>query len=101
MWEAHENLKKIQGTGNKAQDEELEARSLKLIAELDDFINDDFNTAKVLANLFELVPIINGIKDKHLPANALSSETIEILQQKMKLFVEDILGLQMHVSADD
>jgi cysteinyl-tRNA synthetase len=101
LWEAHENLKKIQGTGSKAQDEELEARSLKLIADLDEFMNDDFNTAKVLANIFELVPVINGIKDKHLPANALSSATIEILQQKMKLYVEAILGLQMHVSADD
>jgi cysteinyl-tRNA synthetase len=66
----------------------------KLMNELEEFLNDDFNTAKVLANMFELVPVINGIKDKHLPANALSASTIESLQQKMKLYVEDILGLK-------
>ncbi len=37
-----------------------------LLLELDEFMNDDFNTAKVLANLFELVPVINSIKDKHI-----------------------------------
>ena len=44
---------------------------------------------------------INGIKDKHVAADALSAETIEFLQQKMKLYIEDILGLQMHVEGED
>jgi len=57
-------------------------------------MNDDFNTAKVLANMFELVPIINGIKDRHIDMDELSPETILLLQQKMKSFVEDIFGLQ-------
>ena len=56
-------------------------------------MNDDFSTAKVLANIFELVPVINGIKDKHVAANALSAETIQLLQQKMKLYIEDILRI--------
>ena len=73
----------------------------KLVTEFDDFMNDDFSTAKVLANMFELVPVINGIKDKHVAADALSTETIEFLQQKMKLYIEDILGLQMHMEGED
>jgi cysteinyl-tRNA synthetase len=101
LWEAYENLKKIQSTGNKSQDEELEARCTKLMTELDEFMNDDFNTAKVLANMFELVPVINGIKDKHLPPNALSAAALEQLQQKMKLYIEDILGLKMETAADN
>ncbi|RYZ16936.1 MAG: cysteine--tRNA ligase, partial [Chitinophagaceae bacterium] len=60
----------------------------------DDFMNDDFNTARVLANLFELVPVLNSFKDKVLPMEALSYETLQWLQQKLKLFVEDILGLR-------
>jgi cysteinyl-tRNA synthetase len=32
-------------------------------------MNDDLNTAKVLANMFELVSVINAIKDKHIPAD--------------------------------
>ena len=104
LWEAYENLKKLRALSNEpraATDNELDAHVLKLIAELDEFMNDDFGTAKVLANMFELVPVINGIKDKHVAANALSAATMQLLQQKMKLYIEDILGLQMHTAADD
>lgn len=102
LWEGYENLQKLavdswQLTGT---DKELEARSLKLIAEFDEFMNDDFNTAKVLANMFELVPVINSIKDKIIPATALSRSTIELLQKQMKLYVEDILGLKNVTEAD-
>ncbi len=102
LWEAYDNLKKLP-TENDQQsaDKELDSKVHKLIAEMDEFMNDDFSTAKVLANMFELVPIINGIKDKHVAAGALSTETIEFLQQKMKLYIEDILGLQMHVEGDE
>jgi cysteinyl-tRNA synthetase len=31
----------------------------------------------------------------------LSAETIQLLQQKMKLYIEDILGLQLHIAGDD
>ena len=56
-------------------------------------MSDDFSTPKVLANMFELVPIINGIKDKHTPINALSAGTILALQQALKTYLEDIFGL--------
>lgn len=73
---------------------ELDEKVVKLVKEFDDFINDDFHTAKVLANMFELVPVINSIKDKQIGIDALSSETLQLLQTQMKLYVEDILGLQ-------
>ena len=44
--------------------EELDEKVKKLISEFDENMNDDFNTAKVLASMFELVPVINSIKDK-------------------------------------
>ncbi len=102
LWEAYENLKKLPtGKGQQSTDKELDAKVNKFLSEFDEFMNDDFSTAKVLANMFELVPIINGIKDKHVALNALSDETIQLLQQKMKLYIEDILGLQMHIASDD
>jgi len=94
LWEAYENLSKLQGSGNGAQDEELNSKVVKMVEEFDEFINDDLNTAKVLANMFELVPVINGIKDKHIPAGALSASTLQLLKEKMKTFVEDIFGLK-------
>ncbi|GAA4738813.1 cysteine--tRNA ligase [Flavisolibacter ginsenosidimutans] len=72
---------------------ELDEKVVRLVNEFDEFIDDDFNTAKVLANMFELVPVINSIKDKQISTDALSAETFALLQSKMKTFVEDILGL--------
>jgi len=95
LWEAYEKLRAMTYEPRAgAQDSELEARSSKLIAEFDDFMNDDFNTAKVLANMFELVPVINSMKDKTIPAAALSKQTFELLQKQFKIYIEDILGLK-------
>ncbi|MFN2457022.1 MAG: cysteine--tRNA ligase, partial [Chitinophagaceae bacterium] len=80
--------------------EELEAHTLKLIAELDDFMNDDFSTARVLANMFELVPVINSLKDKSVSVDSVSKETVQLLQSKMKLYVEEILGLKSETAAE-
>lgn len=102
LFEAYENLKKLSiVNGQQSADKELDTKVHKLVTDFDEFMNDDFSTAKVLANMFELVPIINGIKDKHVAADALSASTIELLRQKMKLYIEDILGLQMHVEGED
>lgn len=73
---------------------ELNEKVLSLLGEFDEFMNDDFNTAKVLANMFELVPVINSLKDKSIPFSALPVATLKQLQSKMKLFVEDIFGLK-------
>jgi cysteinyl-tRNA synthetase len=78
-----------------AGDIELDKKVRQLLVELDDFMNDDFNTARVLANLFEIVPVLNSFKDKVLPLQSLSYETLQWLQAKLKLFVEDILGLRL------
>jgi cysteinyl-tRNA synthetase len=103
LGEAYENLKKLSNVNRESSNvnKELDEKVSKLIAEFDDFMNDDFSTAKILANMFELVPVINGIKDKHIAADALSAETFKLLQDTMKLYIEDLLGLQLHVTADD
>ncbi|MDE1192301.1 MAG: cysteine--tRNA ligase [Arachidicoccus sp.] len=95
LLEAAENLQKISFEKNEvAEDAELDEKVNKLLNELDEFMSDDFNTAKVLANLFELVPVINGIKDKHVAVSALSNNTFALLKSKVKIFMEDILGLK-------
>jgi cysteinyl-tRNA synthetase len=101
LWEAYNWLQENQIEGTEtAADPELEEKVKQLVAEFDEFINDDLNTAKVLANMFELVPIINGIKDKHISVNALSNTTIQMLKTQMKLYIEDILGLKAETIAD-
>jgi cysteinyl-tRNA synthetase len=100
LWEGYEVLNKLtkvssdQVTADSKADKELNDKIVKFISELDDFMNDDFNTAKVLANLFEMVPIINGIKDGHISTETISLQTFELMKTSFKTWLEDILGLK-------
>ena len=104
LWEAYEVLQKMKPheiTFSIAEvDAELNNKVKRLIQEFGEFMDDDFNTAKVLANMFEMVPVINGIKDKHIPVTSLSGETLQLMQSQIKLFVEDIFGLQSEYQND-
>ena len=102
LWEAYEVLKKIEGDENETGgDETLDAKVRKQLLEMDEFMNDDFHTAKVLANMFDLAPVINSIKDKHIPVTAISKSTLELMQRYFKDYLEDILGLKDETFSDD
>ncbi len=94
LWEAYELLNKMQASNATASDEGLDAKVNKLLTELDEFMDDDFNTAKVLANMFELVPIINSIKDGLILDDAIAATTLLLMQEKFKTFLEDVFGIQ-------
>lgn len=101
LWEAYENLKKITASAKQATDAELDSKVRKHLLDCDENMNDDFNTAKVLANLFELVPVINSIKDKHIPAETLGAETIGMMQTYFENYLEKILGLKSETESDN
>jgi cysteinyl-tRNA synthetase len=85
---------------HSGRDQELETKLRRLISDLDDFMNDDFSTAKVLANIFEIVPVINSLKDKTILQDVLPVATWQMLQQELKIYIEDILGLKMETGAE-
>ena len=106
LWEAHEKLQdmryeSVAGSQESIVDKELDSRITNLISGFDEFMNDDFSTAKVMANMFELVPVINSMKDKTIPVSSLRKETFELLQKQMKVFGEHILGLRSFTEADN
>jgi cysteinyl-tRNA synthetase len=102
LWEAYENLKKLEVESPASGiDAELDSKVKKLLDEFDEFMNDDFSTAKVLANMFEIVPVINSMKDRTIPVSALSKETFDLLRSKLKTWIEDILGLKGISEADN
>jgi len=104
LWEAYSNLSKLEVGSTKydvAGDAELDKKVNTLLAEFDEYMNDDFSTAKVLANIFELVPVINSIKDKHIAVSAVSGRTLETLKNKMKVYLEDIFGLRDEQETND
>ncbi len=112
LWEAYNYLQKINTEVSRdviflkddispQQDEVLSKKIKHSFDEMDACMNDDFNTAKVLAILFEFVPIINSIKDKHISLNTLPISLIEEWKTKWKLYIEDILGLCKEQKTDD
>lgn len=55
-----------------------------------DAMNDDLNTPKLIAELFEASRIINSVKDGHLQ---LTTEDIETLKVNFRLFYYEVLGI--------
>lgn len=95
LMEAFEWLQQQDHLGSTGQiDASLDDKVKKLVTDFDAFMNDDLNTAKVIANMFELVPIINSIKDKHIPAGTLHTETVSLLKKQLSVYILDIFALQ-------
>lgn len=95
LMEAFEWLQQQNHIGSTGQvDPVLDEKVKKLVTEFDTFMNDDLNTAKVIANMFELVPIINSIKDKHIPAGALHTDTASLLKKQLSVYILNIFALQ-------
>jgi len=55
----------------------------------------------LLANLFDMAPVINSIKDGLIPANAISGQTLANLKSSFTLYLEDIFGLQSPYQSDN
>ena len=59
-----------------------------------EFMDDDFNTARVIANLFEMATIINSIKGGQIKQAEVSQESIILLQKTMNDYLIDVFGLK-------
>ncbi|MFK7947532.1 MAG: cysteine--tRNA ligase [Saprospiraceae bacterium] len=72
-----------------------------LIEDMSTHMNDDFNTPRVLATMFELVAKVNAFKNRQLKINSISKITLERLQTTFKSFIEDVFGLQVEEANND
>ncbi len=88
-------LEKLAHSGNEtAADAVEDAKILETCAACYTHINDDFNTALVLADLFELSNKINSFFNKQLPLNAISAATFAKMKTTFQAFFTDVLGLK-------
>ena len=122
LWEAYDLLKKMDidgfsgngtsgngwsgeapdnGGPSTASDPALDDQVRKLLHGLDEYMNDDFNTAKVLANIFELVPVINSLKGGQIQRDAISPATLQLMKTYFTDYLEKILGLKGESLGDD
>jgi len=88
-------LNKIELPDGSPENEAPEDREiLDACKQCQDSMDDDFNTAQVLAALFELASKINAIHNKQLDAGKVSKPAFEKMKNTMNDFVFDILGLK-------
>jgi cysteinyl-tRNA synthetase len=62
-----------------------------------EFMDDDFNTAKTIANLFELSTIINSLKGGQIKAEEISKHGVELLKKTLHDYLFDVFGLQNEI----
>ncbi|QNL20487.1 cysteine--tRNA ligase [Hyphobacterium sp. CCMP332] len=77
------------GKINEALDMEIKATCEQCYQNM----SDDFNSAKTLANLFDLSTKINAIKDGAIPLSNISKDTFNFLEKTYRGFIETVLGL--------
>ena len=99
LMEAHRTLVGLSGASAKAETA-LDKEIKDLIQRLHEEMNDDFNTPKALAVLFEIVTKINSLKAGHLKIADLSPAVLAELKQIFHDFVFEIMALQDELSAE-
>ena len=78
----------------EATDKEVNKIREKVYAEM----NNDFNTPKTIAKLFDYVSLINKVNDKTINISAKGLETLSIT---LKEIIEDVLGLQQEETSSN
>ncbi|MDI9338737.1 MAG: cysteine--tRNA ligase [Alphaproteobacteria bacterium] len=74
---------------------------LKAVNNFKSCLDEDFNTAKLLAEVFEILPILNAVKDKNLKIEYLQPEVLILLKKSFKDYLKDILGLDFKYPTDN
>jgi len=100
LFDAVEALDKIQGNSGQITSD-LDLQIEKLSVQIKEEMDDDFNTPKALAIIFELVSIINGLKDGHLSMEGVMESTLDWLRVEFKSFLRDVLGLDSEMETSD
>ena len=81
-------------------DADLEKEVSNAIESCYEGMNDDFNTAKLIAALFELSKIINKLSD--MPKNeGINKTSFEKLSVTFKKFWTEVLGMQEEIKSSD
>ncbi len=92
LMEANKTLTTLQHPGNGSAGA-IDAEILQSIDGAYKNMADDFSTPNALANLFELVTKINGLKEGHLKFSDVQESTITSLKETFQTFIFDIFGL--------
>lgn len=96
LFDAVEALDKIQGNSGQISSD-LDLQIEKLLVQIKEEMDDDFNTPKALAVIFELVTLING----YITKEKVMESTLIRLRNELKSFLLDVLGLDSEMETSD
>ncbi|MEM9991239.1 MAG: DALR domain-containing protein, partial [Bacteroidota bacterium] len=65
-----------------------------LLQQMDESMNDDFNTAKAIARMMELGSIVYKLHNKQLELKHLNEATLAKLQTQFNAYIYDVFGLK-------
>lgn len=97
LWEAYTQLQAMEGEGGQEEaqgDRPLDARIETAFQGCREAMDDDFHTSTVIAHLFDMVSLVNGLADGHIPRDQVSDRGLEEMKTGFRIYIEDILGLR-------
>lgn len=92
--DAHTIIDNYKWITNSSAKTELDIKIESLVNDCKEFMNDDFNTAKTIANLFELAAIVNSLKGGQIKQEEISKFGIALLQNTLHDYLFDVFGLK-------
>ncbi len=99
MMEGNRILQNLSGA-TASESTDLDKELLQLIEQVKMEMDDDFNTPKALAVLFELVTKVNSLKAGHLAMDQVSATTLSTLQLTFKDFLFEVMALKDEMTAE-
>lgn len=94
LGDAYLRLQELQATQCGEPVEGVKENLSTFRKDVESFMNDDFNTARVIARMFEVTPVINEMyqnRSKQLPIDA---ETLSQFRESFNTFFTEVLGLR-------
>ena len=86
---------------DEAFNEQEEQKVKRFIDDCYKGMNDDFNSAISIANLFNLLKYVNAFANNVKPTATISNDTFDLMKQTYMSFVNDILALKVERQADE
>jgi cysteinyl-tRNA synthetase len=94
LMDALAEINKDSYVGRASQKGENDEQIERLAGQCVENMDDDFNTAKTIACLFEMATIVNSIKGQQIDLNSIHPDSILLLRKTLSDFLFDVFGLQ-------
>ncbi len=100
LMEAYKNLTKLD-EAKAPTPTDVDTKVNQTLDQAFNEMDDDFNTPKALARLFEVVPVINSLANGTISASEITADTLKRLKVVLSDFIFHIFGLKDETSGND